>query len=107
MNTLNFYTLPFSKNTHGFRIYDAASNPSFRIYDNSMISDILESINNENGLSLNLSIHQYDPMLILNNNKPFIMIIGMTNLISKYNLSEQSAKEIQLNLRDWIIDKLS
>lgn len=58
---------------------------------------------------LTLTIDYDEPMDILNNGTMFIRIRGWSVLtgISGYNLSEKRAFEIQLEFRDWILQKLT
>jgi hypothetical protein len=114
---LNFYKQPF-RNEHGSWIYDAKNNFCFqfeinfvenwkKIWEQVMFS--LNSTEHEPIHELNLSINPNDPIQILNNGKPFILIRGWGNLtgVGGYNFSEEKAIVIQNDFRDWIIYKLS
>lgn len=114
---LKFYNRPF-RNEYGSWIYDAKNNFCFqfeiefvenwkKIWEQVMFS--LNSIEHEPVKGLKLSVNPKDPIQILNNNKPFILIRGWGNLtgIGGYNFSQEKATKIQDEFRDWIIYKLN
>lgn len=114
---LDFYTLPFSDYSECGRICDADNNFAFMfvpLLKDEQINKILVSLNSEEHKPLKykeaITLNYVKEVGVINmNTKPFIIIRGWGNLtgVGGHNLSGERAVEIQNNLAEWIISKLT
>lgn len=107
---LEFYKLPFKSNFYDNWVYDANDTFAFQFKDIKHKSLVLETLNGSQNQHLevfDLSV-SYDSNDILNNEKPFISIREWESLMnSDHDLDPNQAKDIQEDLMDWIMHKLT
>ena len=109
---LEFYKPPFKSSLYDHWVYD--SNGIFMLqFDNpehkSMVLEILNGHQNQCLEVFTLTVSDKDPNKVLNKGKPFITIRGWASMLASggQGLTTPQAKDIQDDLRDWIIHKLT
>ena len=106
---LEFYNLPFKSAFYDNWVYDANGDFAFQIESVKHKSLILETLNGNQSQHLEiftLTICDEDSSVILNKGEPFITI-RKSNTIAHEDLTLEQVRDIQNDLRDWIIHKLS
>ena len=106
---LEFYKLPFKSSFYDNWVYDANGDFAFQIEDTSYTSFILETLNGYQSQHLDvltLSVNDKNSNIILNKGKPFISM-RLPYELSEKELTYEQFKDIQYDLRDWIIYKLT
>lgn len=106
---LEFYKLPFKSSLYINWIYDTNNNFIFKFENPKYKSLVLETLNGNQKQYLDvftLAVSDEDPNKILNKGEPFIIMRTPDNIIEEFLTLEQ-AKDIQYDLRDWIIHKLT
>ena len=108
---LEFYKLPFKSDFYDNWVYDANDNFIFQFENPKHKSLVLETLNGHQNQYLKvftLTVSDKDPNKILNKGEPFITIRGWGNLTGAgHDLEPEQAKDIQDDLRDWIMYKLT
>lgn len=106
---LEFYKLPFKSSFYNHWVYDANNNFIFQFENPKYKSLVLETLNGNQKQYLDvftLAVSDEDPNKILNKGEPFIVLRTPISVMEGYLTIEQ-AKDIQYDLRDWIIHKLT
>ena len=109
---LEFYKLPFKSNFYDNWVYDANDNFIFQFENTKYKSLVLETLNGHQNQYLEvftLTVSNKYPNKVLNKGKPFITIRGWASIVGSggHGLTTTQAKDIQDDLRDWIIYKLT
>ena len=106
---LEFYKLPFKSSFYDNWVYDANDNFIFQFENPKHKSLALETLNGNQREYLeifSLTISDKTPNRILNKGKPFI-VMRAPDSMSDTSLTIEQFKDIQDNLRDWIMYKLT
>lgn len=106
---LEFYKLPFKSNFYDNWVYDADDNFIFQFNESKYKTLVLVALNGNEYQYLEvfvLTVDDRDPNVILNKGEPFIIMRDPSSIMEEFLTLEQ-AKDIQYDLRDWIIHKLT
>ncbi len=106
---LEFYKLPFKSNFYDNWVYDADDNFIFQFNESKYKTLVLVALNGNERQHLDgfvLTVDGRDPNVILNKGEPFIIMRDPSSIMEEFLTLEQ-AKDIQYDLRDWIIHKLT
>lgn len=106
---LEFYKPPFKSAFYDNWVYDTNDNFIFQFENPKYKSLVLETLNGNQKQHLEvftLTVSDKDPNKILNKGEPFI-IMRTPISVMEGDLTIEQAKDIQYDLRDWIIHKLT
>ena len=105
------FKLPLSRRNIGSRIWDANDNiiAQFLIFDTNLRNSIIAKINNNLSTLMYSGVHTIEYDQIICNDVHLIEIRGWDYLtgVGGLNLSDEEAIDIQLNISNFIIEKLN